>query len=858
MRPMFTVNIIPSLPPALSALKDLAYNLWWTWNSEAIELFRRLDRDAWETSGHNPVLMLGLIEQCRLEDAAKDDGFLAHLERVNDAFTRYINSKTTWYLKNHADAPFKTIAYFCLEYGLTECLPIYSGGMGLLAGDYLKSVSDLGLPFAAVGLLYQQGYFKQYLNADGWQGEQYVENDFHSLPVTLERRAGIPVTIEVDYPGRRVVAQVWRVQVGRIPLYLLDTNLPQNQDEDRHITHQLYGGDAEMRIKQEVLLGIGGLKALQAVGIEPGVCHMNEGHSAFLAIERIAQLVQRKGLTFAEAREVVATSTIFTTHTSVPAGIDLFGPYLVDRYLGQYYDLLHISRDDFLALGRMNRYNQDEPLNMAVLALRLSETNAVSQLHADVSRELWQNIWPGVPVREVPIIAVNNGVHTLSWISQDMSALFDRYLGPRWSANPADGSAWQAVETIPDEELWRVHERRRARLVAFARRRLRFQMEQRGSPPAEVERAGELLDPGAFTIGFARRFAVYKRATLLLRDAERLGRILNDANRPVQIIFAGKAHPQDNPAKELIRQLVHLLRDKNLRNVVFLEDYDVNVARYMLQGVDLWLNTPRLLQEASGTSGMKAAVNGALNMSVLDGWWAEGYRPDLGWAIGRGEVYEDLNYQDEVESNAIYDLLEKDIVPLFYNRGPDGLPRGWIQKMKNSISAIVPAYSTARMALEYTERLYSPAEVRFGRLTARNFARAKALGEWKSKLYRYWPSVRIAGVESRVGDAPLGANGTDELPVGSDLEVRASVELGKLSPEDVSVELYEGTLNSDQEIADGRATQMDFVGQKRGVSLFVARTRSQYSGVRGFTLRVLPRNEDLPNPFEPRLIVWGA
>ena len=858
MRPMFTVNIIPSLPPALSALKELAYNLWWTWNSEAIELFRRLDREAWEQSGHNPVHLLGLIEQDRLEAAAKDDGFLAHLERVNNAFTRYMNSKSTWYQKNHGEATSRTIAYFCLEYGLTECLSIYSGGMGLLAGDYLKSVSDLGLPFAAVGLLYQQGYFKQYLNADGWQGEQYIDNDFHSLPVTLERREGLPVTIEVDYPGRRVVAQVWRVQVGRIPLYLLDTNLPQNQDDDRRITHQLYGGDAEMRIQQEVLLGIGGLKALQTLGIEPRVCHMNEGHSAFLAIERIARLVQNKGLTFAEAREVVATSTIFTTHTSVPAGIDLFDAHLIDRYLGQYYDLLHISRDDFLALGRMNRYNPDEPLNMAVLALRLSQTNAVSQLHADVSRELWQDVWPGVPVREVPIIAVNNGVHTLSWISQDMAALFDRYLGPRWSGNPADGSVWEAVEEIPDEELWRVHERRRARLVAFARRRLRFQMEQRGSPPAEVERAGELLDPTALTIGFARRFAVYKRATLLLRDAERLGRILNNPDRPVQVIFAGKAHPQDNPAKELIRQLIHLLRDKNLRNVVFIEDYDVNVARYMLQGVDLWLNTPRLLQEASGTSGMKAAVNGALNMSVLDGWWAEGYRSDLGWAIGRGEVYEDLNYQDEVESNAIYDLLEKDIVPLFYNHGVDGLPRGWIQRMKNSICTIVPAYNTGRMALEYAERLYCPAEVRYGRLTARNYARAKALGEWKAKLYQHWPAVRIAGVESRLGTAPLDANGTDELPVGSELEVRASVELGKLSPDDVSVELYEGTLDSDQEISGGHATPMDFVSQKRGLSLFVARTRSQHSGVRGFTLRVLPRHEDLPNAFEPRLIVWGA
>jgi starch phosphorylase len=855
---MFVVNITPTLPPALGALRELAYNLWWTWNPEAIELFRRLDRDAWEASGHNPVQMLGLIEQDRLESAAREDGFLAQLERVSADFQRYMTSTTTWHNKNHADVAQKIIGYFCLEYGLTECLPIYSGGMGLLAGDYLKSASDLGLPLAAVGLLYQQGYFRQYLNADGWQGEQFIENDFHSLPVRLERHDGVPVTIEVDYPGRRVVAQIWRVQVGRVPLYLLDTNIAQNQAEDRHITHQLYGGDAEMRIRQEVLLGIGGLKALQALGIEPSVCHMNEGHSGFLAIERIRQLVQTKGLSLAEAREVVATSTIFTTHTSVPAGIDLFGPYLIDRYLGQYYDLLHISRDDFLAMGRLNRYNPDEPVNMAVLALRLAQTNAVSQIHADVSRELWQNIWPDVPTWEVPIIAINNGVHTRSWISQDMAALFDRYLGPRWSQNPADSSAWEAVDEIPDEELWRVHERRRTRLVAFARRRLRHQMEQRGSPPAEVERSGELLDPQALTIGFARRFAVYKRATLLLRDAERLAGILNNVERPVQLIFAGKAHPQDNPAKELIRQLVHLLRNKGLRNVVFIEDYDVNVARYLLQGVDLWLNTPRLLQEASGTSGMKAAVNGGLNMSVLDGWWAEAYRPELGWAIGRGEVYEDLNYQDQVESNAIYDLLEKEVVPLFYNRGPDELPRGWIQRMKDSIRCLVPAYSTGRMAIEYTERLYQPAEWRHSRLTAKNFARARSLAEWKARLYQHWSGVKIVGVESDSRAAPLGDDGGVELPVGSELVVRASVELGQLTPDDVSVELYEGVLDSDHEITEGRATQMVFVRQRRGVSLFEGKSRNQHSGVRGYTLRVLPRNEDLPNPFEPRLIVWGA
>jgi starch phosphorylase len=850
MQPMFLIHVVPSLPPALGALKELAYNLWWTWNPEAIELFRRLDREGWEASGHNPVRMLGMIEQDRLTAAAHDDGFLAHLERVYADFRRYMTATNTWYHKNHGAPPDPFIAYFCFEYGLTECLPIYSGGMGVLAGDYLKSASDLGLPLVAVGLLYQQGYFRQYLNADGWQGELYPENDFYTMPVQLEKRNGAPVTIEVEYPGRRVVAQVWRVQVGRVALYLLDTNVPQNQADDRRITHQLYGGDCEMRIRQEIMLGIGGLRALQALGIKPRVCHMNEGHSAFLAVERIRQLVHDHGLTFAEAKEVVCAGGIFTTHTSVPAGIDLFPPHLVDQYLGHYYDSLGISRADFLALGRLNPVNQDEPLNMAVLALRLAaQSNAVSQLHGRVSRRLWQNVWPGVPEWEVPILSISNGVHTPSWISQDMAALFDRYLGPHWRERPADQTIWEAVEEIPDEELWRLHERRRARLVAFTRRRLRAQLEGRGAPPAEIVRATEVLNPEALTIGFARRVALYKRPTLLLRDPERLTQILGNKEQPVQVIFAGKAHPQDNPAKELIRELIHLTRRNGLENVVFIEDYDLNVARYLVQGVDLWLNNPRLMQEASGTSGMKAAANGVLNLSVLDGWWAEAYHPDIGWAIGRGEVYEDLNYQDEVESNAIYNLLEKEIVPLFYTRGQDGLPRGWIRRMKDAMRTVIPMYNTNRMVMEYMEHLYRPADRRYQRLTADNFARARRLADWKASLRQHWPEIRIVGVET---------DASGEIAVGAELEVRASVDLGHLTPDDVSVELYEGALDMDQKIVEGQAIPMSYAGMQKGLSLFVTKVRFHSSGRRGYTLRVLPRHEDLPNPFEPRLILWGA
>ncbi len=850
MRPMFSINVVPSLPPNLRALHELAYNLWWTWNPEAIELFRRLDREAWEESGHDPVRMLGIVDQTRLEAASADDAFLAHVDRVHGEFQTYMRTPSTWYRRNHGESSGPRIAYFCLEYGLTESIPIYSGGMGVLAGDYLKSASDLGVSLVAVGLAYQQGYFRQYLNANGWQGELYPENDFSCMPMELEMRDGMPLTIELPYPDRRVSAQVWRVQVGRVPLYLLDTNLPQNHPDDRRITHQLYGGDGETRIRQEIMLGIGGVRTLRALGMQPRVYHMNEGHSAFLAVERMQQLVSDHGLTVGEAKEIVCASNLFTTHTSVPAGIDLFDAGLVEKYLGPYYGTLGISRSEFLSWGREVPSDDGSPLNMLVLALRLAgQTNAVSQLHGEVSRRLWRNVWPGVPEREVPIIAINNGVHTRSWISQDLAGLFDRYLGPRWTEWPSDQTVWDAVDEIPDEELWRVHERRRARLVAFARRRLREQLEKRGSPPAEIAYAIERLDPDALTIGFARRFAVYKRATLLLRHPQRLAAILTNRERPVQVIISGKAHPKDNPAKELIRQLIHLTRENGLANVVFIEDYDMNVARYLLQGADLWLNTPVLMREASGTSGMKASANGVLNLSVLDGWWAEAYHPDIGWAIGRGEVYEDRNYQDEVESNALYDLLEKDIVPLFYNRASDGLPRAWIRRMKDAMRAVVPMTNTNRMVIEYTERLYQLAERRFERLSADGFARARVLNAWKANLYRHWHEVEVVGVET---------DARGDLPVGAELEVRASVRLGHLTPEDVSVETYAGALDPSQEITGGRATPMTFVRVEKGLSLFVGRVRCDSSGRRGYTVRVLPRHEDLAHPFEPRLIVWGA
>ncbi|HKZ83955.1 MAG TPA: alpha-glucan family phosphorylase [Anaerolineae bacterium] len=860
MKPIRTFTVTPSLPAPLESLRALAYNLRWAWNHDAIELFRRLDSDLWETTGHNPVRMLGTIDQAKLEAAAADEGFLAHLVRVSQDFGAYLGHASTWFAKTHGQFEGPLVAYFSAEFGVTECLSIFAGGLGLLAGDHLKSASDLGVPLVGVGLLYQQGYLRQRLNEAGWQQEMYADNDFYTLPLTLERTPDSrALTVEVAYPGRTVTAQIWRAQVGRIALYLLDTNIPINRSEDRDITDQLYGGDLEMRLKQEMMLGIGGFRVLQALGMQPLVYHMNEGHAAFLALEHVRHLIESGGLSFDEARAAATASLIFTTHTPVPAGHDHFSSELMDRYLGAYARSLGLSRHDFLALGRQNPADESSTFSMTVLALRMSAySNGVSRLHGQVSRQMMQAIWPGVPVDEIPIGHVANGVHFRSWISHEMDQLYDRYLGPRWTEEPADRAVWQRVERIPAEELWRTHERRRERLMAFARRRLRAQLQQRNAPPSELEAADEVLNPEALTIGFARRFATYKRATLLLRDPERLARILNDLQRPVQIIFAGKAHPRDTEGKELIKQVVSLARQEPFRRrLIFLEDYDIAVARYLVQGADVWLNTPRRPMEASGTSGMKAMANGALNLSVLDGWWDEAWNisdPNsipIGWAIGGRETYSDSAYQDQVEAEALYDLLEHDVVPTFYERGADGLPRRWIARMKASIGTLSPFFNTHRMVQEYTERFYLPAAASYRRLTADGTAGAKALASWKARVRQEWPQVRIEAIE-----AGLPA----ELQVGGEIRVQARVHLGALTPDDVRVELYAGRVDADGELADTEATPMQLVGPDgQGVFRFkTGHIPCRRSGLHGYTLRVLPSHPDLTTSFQPGLIAWAG
>jgi starch phosphorylase len=859
MKPVQVFHVIPSLPAALEGLRHLAYNLRWAWDHDTIELFRRLDSDLWESSGHNPVLMLGSIDQAELETAARDEAFLAHLDRTLKRLDAYLTSPSTWFQRIHGNPGGMLVAYFSAEFGLTECLSVFAGGLGVLAGDHLKGASDLGVPLVGVGLLYQQGYFKQYLNPAGWQQETYEDNDFRNLPLSLELKPdGRPLTIDVAYDGRVVTVQIWRVRVGRVNLFLLDTNLAANRPEDREITDQLYGGDLEMRLKQEILLGIGGHRALEALGLAPTVYHMNEGHSAFLAVEWIRRLMEKQKLSFAEARDVASAGLIFTTHTPVPAGHDYFPAALLDRYLGDYMRRLGLTPGEFHGLGRQHPGCADEEFCMTVLALRTaSASNGVSKLHGEVSRGMWKSVWPGVPEDEIPIGHVTNGVHFRSWISSEMNQLYDRYLGPKWREEHADANLWKRVENIPAEELWRTHERRRERLVAFARRRLRVQLQRRGAPQSEIDAADEVLDPDALTIGFARRFATYKRANLLMRDVGRLQQILNQPGRPVQILFAGKAHPRDDAGKALIQEVVKLAQQKEFRRrLVFLEDYDMAVARYLVQGSDIWLNTPLRPQEASGTSGMKALPNGGLNLSIPDGWWDEAWHAAtaekrfIGWAIGNGETYDDPDYQDQVESAALYALLEQDIVPVFYERSADGLPRRWIAQMKSSISTLCPSFNMQRMVKEYAADFYVMADKRYQQLTANHSERTRALAAWTAHMQAHWKEVRVESVDS-LSHA--------DLPVGSHLQVRARLQLGALSPEQVAVELYAGRLDADGELTGAYTIPMQVAGEGRGgVWTFEAATvPCPRSGLHGYTVRITPFHPDEPKAFLPGLITWA-
>jgi starch phosphorylase len=858
IKPIATLNVVPNIPSTLARLTELAYNLRWSWDHETIALFRRLDRDLWEETGRNPVWMLGRLSQQQLDEAAADDSFMTNYERVCASLDHYMNPETpTWYTNHHGKRPEKpTIAYFSTEFGLTECLRNYSGGLGVLSGDHLKSASDLNLPLVGVGILFQEGYFSQYLNVDGFQQEAYPVNDYANQPVKKVLNAeGRPLMVRVPLPGRWLYAQVWLVQVGRISLYLLDTNIPENTlPEDRNLTDRLYGGDRRTRIRQEILLGIGGLQALHLLGIDPALCHMNEGHSAFLGLERIRMMLEKHPqLSFEEARDICATGNLFTTHTPVPAGLERFGFDLIDEHFGYLWQALRLTRDQFIDLGRENMGGY-ELFSMAVLAVNLcTAANGVAQLHGVVSRDMWQWMYPRLPKDEVPVGHVTNGIHVETWTSREMGTLYDRYLDPMWREDPTSAETWQGVDRIPDAELWRTHERRRERLVAFCRERLKGQLTARGASRTDLSAAEEALNPDALTIGFARRFATYKRATLIFSDPQRLARILNHPEYPVQILFAGKAHPHDMPGKEFIRNIVNMSRQPEFRNrVVFIENYDMAVGRALVQGVDVWLNNPRRPLEASGTSGMKVIYNAGLNASTLDGWWEEGYDPSVGWAIGNGEEYpaDQESLQDKIEAEALYNLLEKEIVPLFYERSRDGLPREWIGKVKRSIKKLAPFFNTTRMVQEYATMYYMPMLERYQRLTSPDLKRGKDYADWRQKLYGAWPMVRVARVE---------VSPTHQLKVGTPQTVTAWVDLGLLTSEDVLVQIYHGTLDTAGNIVNGETADMSVTTAKPDGSIHQFKTELTYTatGQHGMSVRVLPNHPDLPTPFVRGAVRWA-
>jgi starch phosphorylase len=849
-------HVIPKLPASIERLRDIAQNMWWCWTPEARELFVRVDAHLFEAVHGNPIELLSRASQRRLDELAADDAFVSHLDECVSMLDKYM-AREGWFKRTFPHAKDAVIAYFSMEYGINESLPIYSGGLGVLAGDHLKTASDLGLPLVGVGLAYAEGYFRQVLNEDGWQGERYPLNDWRRLPVQPVFGNGGPaggrLKIRVEYPDRIVLAQLWRVQVGRIPLYLLDANLEENAPEDRAITGPLYGGDQEFRVRQEIMLGIGGVHALAALGLAPTVCHMNEGHSAFLALERIRRVMADKGVSFAVASEANSAGNIFTTHTPVPAGNDAFDHALVRRYLEPYRRAIGISEDELLSLGRVSREETTARFSMPVLAIRTADHyNGVSKLHGDVSRKMYHALWPELPEHEVPIASVTNGVHIPSWVSDELGELFSRYLGPRWIESTDDQTLWKRAFDIPDAELWQTHEHRKQRLITLTRKWLHTAAEKRGAGAQDLAFCDEALDPRALTIGFARRFATYKRATLLFKDLERVKRLVGDPDRPVQLVFAGKAHPQDRGGKELIRSIVHASRDVGLRGkVVFIEDYDMRIARALVSGVDVWLNTPRRPHEASGTSGMKASANGALNLSVLDGWWAEAWAAhgrDVGWAIGRGEEYEDGS-GDEVEAEELYDVLEREVVPLFFDReGPGRLPRQWIRRMKGAIAHCVPMFNTARMVKEYVTQFYVPSIEMTSKMMGSDLAGATALAKWKDRVRAAWSDVRVLDVSLRT---------PEEVRVGEKLVVEAKVRLGSLDPTDVAVELYHGPTHGGLDLPKGAIVRMKLVDGADGVHRFSGEILANDSGSHAFAARVVPFNATMSHPYETSLIRWG-
>jgi len=845
-----TYQVFPYLPEELRFLSTLSRNLWWTWHRDAQELFRRIDPKLWDQTGGNPIRFSTLVSQKTLESLVGDSGYLAHLERVKTLFDQDMSreGETAEGLFGHRGM----IAYFSMEFGLHESLPLFAGGLGVLAGDHLKAASDKKLPLVGLGLLYRQGYFEQYLNQEGWQQEAYTETDLFYLPLKRAKTPeGKEVMVSIEGPAGTISVAVWEVSVGRIPLFLLDTHIRENPKEIRDITGRLYEGDAKVRLAQEMVLGMGGIRALTAMGIHPVVCHMNEGHSAFSSLERLAQAMTASSIDLKTALQVLPRTTVFTTHTPVSAGHDEFPVELVRPYILPLEKRLGTTVEQILSWGQPDGNGPSSPVSMFVLGLRMAENcNGVSRLHGHVARRMWAHLWPELPENEVPISHVTNGVHSATWISHENAALLERHMGPDWHLMRKNGAYVNRIDEIYDEELWHAHERCRSRLIRVCRELMIRQYGQRNAPKETMEAAGSVLDHGVLTIAFARRFAVYKRAGLLLQDPDRLKALLRSESRPIQIIFAGKAHPKDHDGKMLIQRLIHFIRQEKLgHRIIFLENYDMRLSRYMVQGADVWLNTPRRPLEACGTSGMKAALNGVLNVSVLDGWWCEGYTPARGWPIGDGSEYQDPAYQDAVESQALYNVLENEVIPSFYDRKGGEPPERWLKMMKESMKVALREYSGYRMVDEYDRRFYQPASRKHDELLKDEAARARDLVGLSNRFVSLWKAIRL---EQPVREAE------GPFRVGDSFRITVKVQLGQLRPDEVDVELFYGHVKAFDVIADGEAQPMDMAQDLgSGKYLYGCTLNCSLSGRFGFTARVTPRADHwIKN--RPGLITWSA
>lgn len=846
MYPFRTVSIIPRLPESIRRLKELAYNLWFSWNDSAMELFRSINTDLWEEVYHNPVKFLLRVNENELKKAAQNKEFINRYEKVMNSFDRYMHS-ATWYEEQRTAKNKHLIAYFSAEFGVHESHPTYSGGLGLLAGDHCKAASDLGLPFVGMGLLYKNGYFTQRINSAGRQEAYYPYMNFFEMPVTpVLNEQGREVIVSVKLPGRRVHAKVWRMLVGRVSIFFLDADLNVNSQEDRELTSQLYGGDRDTRIGQEILLGRLGIRALQAMGIHPTVWHINEGHAAFLLIERIRELVEDKGLPLGSALEMVRADTVFTTHTPVPAGHDVFSIEMVDRYFNHLYERMGITREQFFELAHDGKR---EGFNMTMLALgRSGFSNGVSRLHGEVSRAMFHNLYQGVPEEEVPIGHVTNGVHTLTWLAPEMRNLLDSYLKDGWDRNTSNIKFWEQVNDIPNEDLWEVHMTLKDKALLFARNRLVKQRVRNQETMDRINEVENYLRPEVLTIGFARRFATYKRADLLFWNKEKLADLVNDSQYPIQFIFAGKAHPADDAGQDMIKMINDIAEDELFRGkIIFLENYDINVSRYLLQGVDVWLNTPRRPLEASGTSGMKTAVNGVLNCSVLDGWWPEIYNTQNGFALGAEWSFPDQESQDRYDFNSLYSILKQVIIPTYYNQ-EGNVPQKWVSWMKESIKTIAPLFSTERMVQEYTEKYYMRAMERNYLFKAKGHRVSRELYELKQFLKNNWHYVKIVNVET---------NGSKTMHLGDKLTVRATIQMGSISRQNIKVEIvygeeYENGLRrintvplelDDNNISDS------------GVYIYTGSVILP-QGTFGYTVRARPFSPYLAHYFELPLVCW--